>query len=105
MKLNVIGTTLLPFIPDCSFTDEEKPLCITVTDAFRDWTVEQGLEEHIAGVGVGQKTKLAADVWITAYKDGVAPPISAKHSHERAVYWFPLELFDDLKDETWKSLP
>lgn len=98
MKLNVLGTALLPFIPDCSFTDEDKPLCIKLTPDFHNWALQNNLSEHVIGVGIGNKTKLPVDVWINAYKDGVAPPISAKHSHERAVYWFPLELFEDLED-------
>lgn len=98
MRLNVLGTTLLPFIPDCTFTDEEKPLCVTITPIFKDWAIQNGFEELMAGINVGQRIKMETNVWIKAYKDGVAPPISAKHSHERAIYWFPLELFEDAKD-------
>lgn len=98
MKLNVLGTALLPFVPDCSFTDEDKPLCVTITESFYDWATQNGFSDHVTGVGVGNRTKLPVDVWITAYQAGIAPPISAKRSHERAIYWFPLELFEDLDD-------
>jgi hypothetical protein len=94
MLLNVLGRLLSPYGPHDALTDERNPICVTITETFRDWCLSNGFSELIDGKTVGTMTRLEPDVWTMAYKDGCAPPMSAEHSHETAVYWFPIEMFE-----------
>lgn len=98
MRLNVLGKLLVPYGPQDASTDEHNPLCVTITESFMDWCALNGLYEIIDGKIAGSMISMEPDIWTMAYKDGCAPPISAKHSHEKAVYWFPIEMFEISED-------
>lgn len=94
MKLNVFGTKLEPYIPDNIFTTETAPICIKITENFKNWAYNNGFSNVINGLKIDSLTKIEPEIWIMSYKENCAPPMIAKYSHEKAVYWFSLDLFE-----------
>lgn len=92
VKLNILGTMLLP-IENGATADENSPLCALVTEEFKKWlSSEQDLHSDIIP-SVGSTMLIPAETWIQAYHDNCPVPLLAEHSHERALYWLPIDMF------------
>jgi len=92
MLLNVLGTVLVP-LDGSRIADEDTPVCAIATAEFIGWL--QGTH----ALGIGDRVLVDAETWIQAYRQDVAPPMLAEYSHERALYWLPLELFEVTGDK------
>lgn len=92
MKLNVIGTMLLP-LEDGSLADEHRPICAVITERFKNWINASGELHAVSNGDVGTMTLVSAETWIQSYQDNSEPIVIAEHSHERALFWLPQDLF------------
>lgn len=98
LQLNVLGTMLLP-LNDGRMADEIQPVCAVINDTFIRWLVLSGELEPNTPYQSGQFLLMSAETWIHAYQDNCHPAMIAEHSHERALYWLPSDLFVRTKNE------
>lgn len=111
-SLNVLGEELIPcsldpmtgfFRDGCCNTDHSDKgmhtVCIEATAEFLDFTKSVGNdlstprpEFNFPGVKPGDKWCLCAPRWVEAYKNGVAPKVFLRATHEETLAIVPLEL-------------
>jgi uncharacterized protein (DUF2237 family) len=109
--LNVLRTTLVPcsydpltgyFRDGCCNTDENDHgshvICVKVTQAFLDFSLEQGNdliaprpEYRFKGLKAGDRWCLCALRWREAFEAGVAPKVVLESTHERALDYVTLK--------------
>jgi uncharacterized protein (DUF2237 family) len=107
---NVLGTDLIScsydpltgyFRDGCCNTNENDQgshvICAKVTQAFLDFSVQQGNdlitprpEYRFAGLVAGDRWCLCALRWKQAYEAGVAPPVILESTHIRALDYVTL---------------
>lgn len=92
MKLNVLGTKLLP-LDDGRIADEHLPLCAEMGDAFAKWLLRTGDLHAVSPADPLGRTLLSAETWVQSYQDNSHPTLIAELSHERSLYWLPLDMF------------
>ena len=110
-SLNVLGTPLVPcsydpltgfFRDGCCNTDENDKgshvICTKVTQAFLDFSLQQGNdlitprpEYRFKGLKAGDCWCLCALRWRQAYEAGVAPEPVLESTHNRALDYVSLE--------------
>lgn len=103
--LNVLGTPLTPcsydpltgfFRDGCCNTDEQDQgrhvICAKMTQAFLDFSLEQGndlstprVEYRFKGLKAGDRWCLCALRWREAFEAGVAPAVILESTHKRAL--------------------
>jgi len=109
-SLNVLGTPLVPCSYDpltgyyrdgCCNTDEHDQgshvICAKVTQAFLDFSVQQGNdlvtprpEYRFAGLKAGDRWCLCALRWKQAFEAGVPPTVVLESTHIRALNYVTL---------------
>lgn len=99
MKLNVLGTKLLS-LDDGRMADENLPLCAKMDDRFERWLAGTMDLHAVLPVDDDGRTLVSAETWIQAYHDNSHPALIAELSHERALYWLPLDMFSRIKETT-----
>lgn len=92
MNLNVLGSVLLP-LEDGRVADENLPICAVINEQFKNWIEKSGDLHAVVEGKVGSMTLVPAETWIQAYQDNSQPIMIAEHSHERALYWLPPDMF------------
>lgn len=111
---NILGEDLLPCCTDpitgyfrdgyCN-TDQfdygTHVVCATVTDEFLDYTKSRGNDlrtpvpaHQFPGLKAGDGWCLCAGRWKEAYEAGVAPPIKAASTHEKALEIIPRDVLE-----------
>ena len=117
--LNVLGTPLTPcsydpltgfFRDGCCNTDEEDSgshvICAKMTQAFLDFSLEQGndlstprAEHRFKGLKAGDRWCLCALRWKEAFDAGVAPAVILESTHMRALAFASLDQLQSVNGE------
>ncbi len=117
--LNVLGTPLIPcsydpltgfFRDGCCNTDEQDQgrhvICTKMTQAFLDFSLEQGndlstprVEYRFKGLKAGDRWCLCALRWREAFEAGVAPAVILESTHKRALEFVSLDQLQSANGE------
>ncbi len=117
--LNVLGTPLTPcsydpltgfFRDGCCNTDEQDQgrhvICAKMTQAFLDFSLEQGndlstprVEYRFKGLKAGDRWCLCALRWREAFEAGVAPAVILESTHKRALEFVSLDQLQSANGE------
>ncbi len=117
--LNVLGTPLIPcsydpltgfFRDGCCNTDEQDQgrhvICAKMTQAFLDFSLEQGndlstprVEYRFKGLKAGDRWCLCALRWREAFEAGVAPAVILESTHKRALEFVSLDQLQSANGE------
>ncbi len=117
--LNVLGTPLIPCSSDpltgffrdgCCNTDEQDQgrhvICAKMTQAFLDFSLEQGndlstprVEYRFKGLKAGDRWCLCALRWREAFEAGVAPAVILESTHKRALEFVSLDQLQSANGE------
>lgn len=92
MNLNVLGSVLIP-LGDGRTADEHMPICAVMDDRFKKWLSSYNGLHAVQECDVGCETLVPAETWIQSYQENSHPVMLAEHSHERALYWLPADMF------------
>ena len=112
--VNVLGTTLIPcsydpltgyFRDGCCNTDLNDQgshvICVKVTQAFLDFSLQQGNdlitprpEYRFKGLKAGDRWCLCVNRWKEALDEGLAPPVILECTHVNATRVVSLELLE-----------
>lgn len=103
MKLNVLGTKLLP-LDDGRMADENLPICAEMGGIFAKWLQSTGDLHAVSPPDAFGRTLLSAETWIQSYQDNSHPTLIAELSHERSLYWLPLDMFSRVSGDTTGTL-
>ena len=119
VALNVLGTPLIPcsydpltgfFRDGCCNTDEQDQgrhvICAKMTQAFLDFSLEQGndlstprVEYRFKGLKAGDRWCLCALRWREAFEAGVAPAVILESTHKRALEFVSLDQLQSANGE------
>ena len=117
--LNVLGTPLIPcsydpltgfFRDGCCNTDEQDQgshiICAKMTQAFLDFSLEQGndlctprVEYRFKGLKAGDRWCLCALRWREAFEAGVAPAVILESTHKRTLEFVSLDQLQSANGE------
>jgi uncharacterized protein (DUF2237 family) len=117
--LNVLGTPLTPcsydpltgfFRDGCCNTDEQDQgrhvICAKMTQAFLDFSLEQGndlstprVEYRFKGLKAGDRWCLCALRWREAFEAGVAPAVILESTNKRALEFVSLDQLQSANGE------
>ena len=117
--LNVLGTPLTPcsydpltgfFRDGCCNTDEQDQgrhvICAKMTQAFLDFSLEQGndlstprVEYRFKGLKAGDRWCLCTLRWREAFEAGVAPAVILESTHKRALEFVSLDQLQSANGE------
>lgn len=98
------------FRDGCCRTDETDQgmhtLCARVTDAFLEFSLQQGNdlitprpETGFEGLKAGDNWCVCVTRWIEAYEAAAAPPVVLESTHESVLKHIPLEVLQDFAVE------